>query len=142
MNLFTKQSFFALVLIALFESGCATRTTGAKGRTYDGSLSKFIEQRVVAFGGHFALRPNGPYLPGSWTYREDNFGGIIKSQDISFQQIDNFIKEYFGSPVEGGKTPEGETQWVIPAKQIGVSIWYSKLNEGVQLTVLRPLNLP
>jgi hypothetical protein len=112
------------------------------GTKHRGGLAQFLEARVEAFGGRLALRPNAPQLHGSWTYREDQFGGDIKTQNISLQQFDSFIKDYIGSPVEGGKTPEGDVQWVIPAKTMGVSIWYSKLDEGVQITVLRPLNLP
>jgi hypothetical protein len=113
-----------------------------------GDLGQFLVMEVKAWGGK-AVSLNGlPKLVGSWTYERHQGeavtfenGTVIWSKDISFNQIDAFLRQLYGAPVRSGTTPENEQQWTMPAKVAGCSIWYSKHGDGVQVTVLKPFKL-
>ena len=77
-----------------------------------------------------------------WERRQDRFGTVLETSNMTFQQVDQFLRDTFGKPNEAGNTAEGQVQWVIPARVVGVSIWYSKKGDGVKISVLKPLHVP
>jgi hypothetical protein len=129
-----KLLFFCLVSAACLAPGCKMHQISGNP---DASLVAEIERH----GGYPEAHGRTTDLSGHWTYERDRFGTVLRSCDAEFDQVDRFVKERYGMPSKGGNTREQQQQWVIPAKVAGVSIWYSKFGNGVQVTVMKPLRL-
>jgi len=113
---------------------------GCKSQQSSQHLDEFIFSTVQSYGGRKESKTTLPTLKGAWTRTEDKNGIVIQSQKIKFQEVDQILRIAYGDPTEGGKTPDGHVQWVIPARIAGVAIWYSQIGDGVQITINRPLN--
>lgn len=123
---------FILAGLLISVSGCRMRESGDLGR--------FVSVEVQALGGRMASAERTP-LKGRWTCQRDENGIVISSRDITFSAADSFLRAAYGAPVRSGTTPEGESQWTIPAKTAGCSIWYSKDRDGVRITIMKPFKL-
>ncbi|HEY3760698.1 MAG TPA: hypothetical protein VGN23_03025 [Verrucomicrobiae bacterium] len=120
------------ILIGLMIAGCKTNQSS-------GRLDGFIINEAKAYGGLAQVDiKHKPELFGKWNYSRDQFGTVIQCNNVTFQAVDRFFKDLCGSPNQAGKNAEGQTQWVVPARIAGVSFWYSQLNGGVQITILKP----
>jgi hypothetical protein len=134
-----RLALTVLLGLASLASGC--KTTGH----VSGRLDEILPTEITRYGGHAITIPSESVYAanGEWTIKRDRFGVVLQASDVDFEQVDGFLREVYGTPSKGGKTGEHQQQWVIPAKVAGVSIWYAKMeNGGVQVTVLKPLNVP
>lgn len=114
---------------------------GCRSHQASGSLGDFVLKRITAYGGTPPPLSATGKLPAHWTYTEDRHGILITTRDVSFEEVDRFLRDAYGNPTEGGKTPDGHNQWVIPARVSGVAIWYAKTISGVQININPPLKL-
>jgi len=130
-----KVFLLIIVSIAWLASGCGPNHISGR---LDGALIDEIKRN----GGHAEIHEQLPGLTGRWTCQRDRFGTVFQARDVKFEQVDQFLRRAYGAPRKAGETSEHQQQWVIPAKAAGVSIWYSKLGDGVQITVLKPLEVP
>jgi hypothetical protein len=130
----TISALITLCIACLFQ-GCATHHV-------TGHLDSFLVGEINRYGGKVGNHDKTSDLYGEWTYERDQFGTAIKSSEIKFPEVDDFLKQMYGTPTEAGETDEHSPQWVIPAKVAGVSIWYSKLGNGVQISVVKAINPP
>jgi len=121
---------------ACFALGCGCRT-----HTVSGSLNAFILSKVVGYGGAAPSGGSSNVMVGKWTVSVDNFGTLIQTDKINFEQVDRFLKELYGAPAAAGRTTEGHRQWVIPARTAGVAIWYLATGEGVRIIINKQLRL-
>ena len=124
-----------LVSLAWLSSSCSTHRMS-------GELDNFLVAEIRRYGGNAGIHEKGVGLGGRWIYERDRFGTVIRSGDVKFEALDQFLKLAYGAPSKAGTTSEQQQQWVIPAKSAGVSIWYSKLDDGVGVTVLSSLKVP
>ncbi len=105
------NKLLTICLVALvFVSGC-------KSHQASGSLGDFVLKRVTAYGGKSPPSSSTGKLPAHWTYAGDRHGILITTRDVSFEEVDKFLRGVYGTPTEGGKTPSGYTQWVIPSSK-------------------------
>ena len=123
-----------ILLMGLAIIGCRTNQTS-------GRLDLFVLNEAKAYGGRGQPRQVAVELSGNWGYSRDQLGTVIQCNDVTFQEVDQFFRSLYGDPKEAGTNAEGQPQWVIPAKVAGVSFWYSKLGDGVRITVLKALNM-
>jgi len=124
--------FVCFVLLVL-----SCKTGGVTGR-----LDEVLMPEVKRWGGNPEVQGNAPPVPAHWTVKRDRFGTVLHTADLNFEQVNGFLAQAFGAPSKGGMTADHHQQWVIPAKAAGVSIWYSEADDGVRITVLKPLNVP
>jgi hypothetical protein len=123
-----------ILLFGLIVAGC-------RAQADNGRLDQLIITEAASYGGIVVHSPMDQPLLGKWVVKRDKYGTVITCTGVSFQALDHFLRVLYGTPREGGKNGEGNDQWVIPAKVAGVSFWYSKMGDGVQITILKPDNL-
>jgi hypothetical protein len=120
-----------ILALGLVIAGCAARQLSPR-------LDVFVFHEIKMYGGRVMISRNKEELSGKWDYSRDKFGTLIQCHGSSFETIDHFFRSFYGTPLPAGKNAEGQPQWVIPAKTAGVSIWYSKLDDGVQIDIIKP----
>ncbi len=129
-----KLAGIFLILLGILVGGCAIHQSS-------GDLGHFLILKIAANGGKVPTPHSLPQLVGKWSYSDENLGTAITSDNVTLEQVDSFLRAIYGAPSEGGKTPAGDVQWVVPAKTAGVSIWYYRKGNGVQISILKPLKL-
>ena len=129
-----KGICLALVVSAIWGGGCASRQNS-------GSLGDFLLVKIKTNGGKVTPSHPPPSLVGEWEYSDEKFGTVIKSDVVTLEQVDHFLRRIYGPPSKGGKTAAGDIQWVVPARTAGVSIWYFKMGKGIEIDILKPIKI-
>lgn len=122
------------LIVSICCDGCANHQTS-------GDFGHFMIVKIKANGGESRTSTSLPQLTGKWSYSDDKAGTRITSNNITFEQVDHFLRSLYGVPSYGGKTFAGDVQWVVPARTAGVSIWYYREGQAVKITILKPLEL-
>ena len=129
-----KVTWVFIVVVCIWLSGCTTRHQS-------GDLGYFLILKIISNGGKATASKPLPQLVGEWSYSNEKCGTAILSDKVTVGQVDRFLRAIYGVPSEGGKTPAGDVQWVVPARTAGVSIWYYKKGKSVQISIFKPLEL-
>lgn len=129
----------------IFVATLACLLTGCEQRNQAGITSGRLDEVLIAEirdnGGQQVKPPEAlSSQVSTWSYRRDQFGTVLETHDIDFAQVDQFVRRAYGEPSKAGKTPEHSQQWVVSAKTAGVAIWYSALEKGVRITILKAVN--
>lgn len=129
-----------LVIFVCVLAGCNEQRQQQAGNI-SGRFEEVLNIEITQNGGK-PVKPSevSQSAAWNWSYRRDRFGTVMQTQDIDFEQIDQFIRSTYGEPDKAGLTAEQTQQWAIFAKTAGVSIWYSALEKGVRVTILKPVN--
>ena len=120
----------SILLIAA--CGCASRLPSGTGwgRRSSGGFTVFLTNTGASLGGHVVNERSTKEITGTWWYREDKYGVLIQSKEITYEAFDALVKSLYGEPKEFDNG-----QRVIPVKMVGVAIWYSPKPYGLEICV-------
>ena len=133
-----------LVLLLALLASLALFVAGRRAGGQSVPLDQVLMAEIERWGGKPVAQGSAPAVPAlraRWTVKRDNFGTVLETGDLSFQQVDGYLRRAFGPPSKAGVTGDNHQQWVIPAKVAGTAIWYSESGGGIRITVSKPLPL-
>jgi len=134
----TKGLSTYAVALALFVVGCqpAPKLPGGGRATGQstGDFSTFLTNTVYSLGGHINGEHQCKQIVGTWWYFTDQYGMLIESRDVSYEDFDSIVKCLYGEP---SKFPKG--QRAIPARTAGVVIWYDTQPYGLRICINKRL---
>jgi len=134
MRHFTSLIVFSLILLC----GCVTHEQRFK--TGSGDVGEFILQQA-AIRGRESITTNGlPAIPGSWLYKEDQYGVIIRFSRGDYDAVERLLRQTFGEPALGPQdNKQGGWMSVYRPTSSSGSIQFRCDSEGSQVIILRHL---
>jgi len=89
----------------------------------------------VRYGGYTRGSPSA--LPGTWYYESDHEGFCTELYGVSFQQVQSFLQQTFGSPLRASTNLDGFPYGLYSVREIGVAIQYFGSTNGVGFICLK-----
>ncbi|MBI3881074.1 MAG: hypothetical protein HY301_13565 [Verrucomicrobia bacterium] len=103
-----------------------------------GDFGSFVIREVATYGGHTVTNGPFPRLDAHWTFKPDKNGFQTTITGTSFTNLDNFLKQAYGSPkLSKDGTSSGRSSRVWAAATAGAVITITSRPDGADLICVR-----
>src|SRR5580704_6338795 len=130
-KLIRQVCILSALMVAGLVSGCATQAG-------HGNLDQFILRKVRENGGMGPEVNQAVHLVGHWTFSDDRYGTSIRSSDVTFVQIDQFLRGMYGD-IWTKQLNDGSSIYAVPTRVAGVTIWYKKTAGSIEVDINKAL---
>ena len=112
------------------------------GCTRSGDFGTFVVSEATKYGGHTKTNAPLPKLEARWTTKRDKNGFQASVAGASFNSVDTFMRQAFGTPkMSGFSTNIGQPYGAWAAADIGVAIQLIGRPEGVDIICVRAMSM-
>ena len=90
---FERNAFLYEIAFSSGDPDNCQHPSGLPTSHLSGSLSDLLAPEITAYGGHIPVVHPEPALSNArWTRWRDRFGTVIESSEITFEQVDLFLR--------------------------------------------------